>query len=184
MGVTIRLNKSVRYQEIFGFGGAFTDAAGINIAKLSQDAQTKLIESYYSDIGSEYNVGRINIGGCDFSDRPYTYCDTEGDTNLDTFSLAQDDTLYKIPYILLAQEMSSKDLLMFGSAWSAPGWMKTNGLVYGQGQLLAEYYQLWADYHLKFLQAYEVSQSQPRLASHNLSSAGCRGPHVGTDCTE
>ena len=184
MGVTIRLNKSVRYQEIFGFGGAFTDAAGINIAKLTQDAQTKLIESYYSDIGSEYNVGRINIGGCDFSDRPYTYCDTEGDTNLDTFSLAQDDTLYKIPYILLAQEMSSKDLLMFGSAWSAPGWMKTNGLVYGQGQLLAEYYQLWADYHLKFLQAYEVSRSLPRLASHNLRSAGCWGPHVGTDCTE
>ena len=103
MGVTIRLNKSVRYQEIFGFGGAFTDAAGINIAKLSQDAQTKMIESYYSDVGSEYNVGRINIGGCDFSDRPYTYCDTEGDTNLDTFSLTEDDTVYKIPYIKMAQ---------------------------------------------------------------------------------
>merc|ERR1712241_618106 len=115
VGVTIRLNRSVRYQELFGFGGAFTDAAGINIAKLSQDTQTKLVESYYSDTGSEYNVGRINIGGCDFSDRPYTYCDTEGDVNLETFSLAQVDVLYKIPYILQAQEMSSKEVLMFGS---------------------------------------------------------------------
>ena len=157
MGVTISLNQSVRFQQIFGFGGAFTDAAGINIASLSEETQTKLMESYYSPLGSEYNVGRINIGGCDFSDRPYTYCDTEGDTDLDTFSLTQDDTLYKIPYILMAQEMSSKEVLMFGSAWSAPGWMKSNGLVYGEGQLLAQYYQTWADYHLRFLQEYSAA---------------------------
>ena len=96
----LSLNRSVRFQQIFGFGGAFTDAAGINIASLSEETQTKLLESYYSPRGSEYNVGRINIGGCDFSDRPYTYCDTEGDLELETFSLARDDRMYKIPYIL------------------------------------------------------------------------------------
>ena len=153
----LSLNRSVRFQQIFGFGGAFTDAAGINIASLSEETQTKLLESYYSPRGSEYNVGRINIGGCDFSDRPYTYCDTEGDLELETFSLARDDRLYKIPYILMAQELSSKELLIFGSAWSAPGWMKTNGLVYGEGQLLPQYYQTWADYHLRFLQEYEAA---------------------------
>ena len=99
---------------------------------------------------------RINIGGCDFSDRAYTYCDTAGDTNLDTWSLTQDDTVFKIPYIKMAQEMSSKNILLFASAWSAPGWMKSNGEVFGQGYLLPQYYQLWADYHIKFLQAYKV----------------------------
>ena len=74
------------------FGGAFTDAAGININHLSAEAQERLIRAYYSEqggvilidiaskwyiSGSEYGLGRVNIGGCDFSDRPYTYCDTE-----------------------------------------------------------------------------------------------------------
>ena len=31
--------------------------------------QTPLFSSYYSPTGLEYNIGRINIGGCDFSDR-------------------------------------------------------------------------------------------------------------------
>ena len=39
----IFIDTSVRYQSIFGFGGAFTDAAGINIAKLSVPAQQNLM---------------------------------------------------------------------------------------------------------------------------------------------
>ena len=35
----------------FRFGGAFTDAAGINIAHLSSEAQESLIRAYYSDQG-------------------------------------------------------------------------------------------------------------------------------------
>lgn len=37
------LNASATYQSILGFGGAFTDAAGINIAKLSTAAQEVLM---------------------------------------------------------------------------------------------------------------------------------------------
>merc|ERR1712223_793295 len=144
VGVTIALDRDVKYQQIIGFGGAFTDAAGINIAHLSSAAQESLIRAYYSDQGSEYGLGRINIGGCDFSDRPYTYCDTEGDVNLDTWDLAHDDIFYKIPYIKMAQNVSNKNILLFGSAWSAPGWMKSNNQVYGQGYLLPEYYQVWS----------------------------------------
>ena len=40
----IFIDASVRYQSIFGFGGAFTDAAGINIAKLSFSAQHNLMK--------------------------------------------------------------------------------------------------------------------------------------------
>ena len=69
VGVVITLDKNTKYQQIIGFGGAFTDAAGINIAKLSEEAQRNLIKSYYSPTGAEYNLGRVNIGGCDFSDR-------------------------------------------------------------------------------------------------------------------
>ena len=59
--------------------------------------------------------------------------------------------------------MSSKNILLFGSAWSAPGWMKSNNEVFGQGYLLPQYYQVWADYHLKFLNAYKVKSSELKI---------------------
>ena len=35
------------------------------------------------------------MGGCDFSPRTYTYVDTPGDVELDTFALQEEDTVYK-----------------------------------------------------------------------------------------
>ena len=70
--------------------------------------------------------------------------------------------------------MSSKNILLFGSAWSAPGWMKSNNEVFGQGYLLPQYYQVWADYHLKFLNAYKVKSSELKItiASFNITLKG------------
>jgi len=42
-----------RYQSIVGFGGAFTDAATMNIAALSEAAQHHLLESYFSPKGNK-----------------------------------------------------------------------------------------------------------------------------------
>ena len=39
----IIIDSSIRKQKIIGFGGAFTDAAGINIAQLSVVAQERLM---------------------------------------------------------------------------------------------------------------------------------------------
>lgn len=39
----ILINQDVTYQSILGFGGAFTDAAGINIKSLNKDLQNKLM---------------------------------------------------------------------------------------------------------------------------------------------
>ena len=36
--------RNAKYQKLYGFGGAFTDAAGINIAKLSSESQNNLIK--------------------------------------------------------------------------------------------------------------------------------------------
>ena len=44
---------------------------------------------------------------------------------------------------------------MFASPWSAPAWMKSNNLVYGEGYLLPEYYESWANYFVKFLDSYK-----------------------------
>lgn len=42
-GVHFTLNLTAKYQRIWGFGGAFTDAAGINIDSLSLKAKENLM---------------------------------------------------------------------------------------------------------------------------------------------
>jgi hypothetical protein len=51
---------------------------------------------YYGPNGLEYNLGRIPMGGVDFSTRTYTYDDEEYDTTLEKFSLTDEDFLYKV----------------------------------------------------------------------------------------
>lgn len=92
----IRVNADVTYQKIIGFGGAFTDAASINIKKLSDDAQQKLLESYFGDDGIEYNICRVPVGACDFSPRPYTLDDYDNDFTLEHFALQPEDTDFKV----------------------------------------------------------------------------------------
>lgn len=45
---------------------------------------------------------------------------------------------------------------LFGSAWTAPIWMKHNGKYTGPDVLRHDMYQSWANYHIKFLQAYKA----------------------------
>lgn len=94
--ITIHINDNITYQKILGFGGAFTDSTGLNIEKLPEAAQTKLLESYFGDSGISYSVCRVPIGGTDFSTRKYSYDDVDGDTNLQHFSLQIEDLEYKV----------------------------------------------------------------------------------------
>lgn len=152
------LNANHTLQKIIGFGGAFTDAAAINWKLLEPALQNRLIQAYFGPDGLEYNMGRINMGGCDFSTRDYTYDDVEGDLALENFALAIEDTDYKIPMIHAANEAAAEKVLYFGSPWSPPAWMKKNGRTWGMGGMKGspggEYYRAWAQYFVKFYDAY------------------------------
>ncbi|XP_005104817.1 lysosomal acid glucosylceramidase [Aplysia californica] len=162
-----KIDTKTRRQKIIGFGGAFTDAAGINIASLPSDAQKKLISSYFAKDGIEYTVGRVPMASCDFSTHPYSYDDVAGDLTLSKFALAPEDLKYKIPFIQQAKTLSPNPIRMFASPWSAPAWMKTNDNMTGKGSLIGEpggqYYKAWALYYVKFLQFYQ---------QHNISFWG------------
>ena len=97
-----------------------------------------------------------------------------GDVNLSNFSLTREDLFFKvyslillfsrfdlpilfhiywapqIPYIAWAQALSSKPIKLLASPWSAPAWMKSNNKLYGKGYLLPEYYQVWAEYFVRY----------------------------------
>lgn len=49
----MKINGQIRYQTVIGFGGAFTDAAGINIDSLSQPTRDALMQSYFGINGSK-----------------------------------------------------------------------------------------------------------------------------------
>ena len=97
--IKFSLDENVRYQEILGFGGAFTDSAAFNIYDFdNEDIIMNLMASYFDPTGLDYSTGRVNMGGCDFSTRPYTYVDTPGDVDLDTFELQEED-LMKVKHL-------------------------------------------------------------------------------------
>ncbi|XP_012528783.1 lysosomal acid glucosylceramidase isoform X2 [Monomorium pharaonis] len=153
------VNSSQKYQKIFGFGGAMTDAAALNIRSLSIESQRLLLESYYGSTGIGYTFARIPIAGTDFSTRPYTYDDILDDITLSHFKLVEEDD-YKIGYLHdIKSIMPNPDSLkILTTSWSAPPWMKvTNSITWGEifGALKREYYQLYADYIKKFFDAYK-----------------------------
>ena len=59
----------------------------------------------------------------------------------------------QIPFIQLAKKLSPHKIRFFGSPWSSPAWMKTNGELNHGGTLIGEpggeYYQIWANYYVK-----------------------------------
>ncbi|XP_068229705.1 lysosomal acid glucosylceramidase-like [Palaemon carinicauda] len=134
-----------------------------------------LLNAVMEEVSYKYSLGRIPIGGTDFSTHPYTYDDLKpGDVDplLFKFSLAQEDLTYKIPFVKRALNMSENSVKLFASAWGAPAWMKSNGKIYGKGKLLHQFYSSWAHYHVLFLKSYE---------EHNISFWGLTTQNEPTD---
>lgn len=133
--INMTVDASKTYQSIHGFGGAFTDAVAYNYESLSQASRQNFIEQHFGEAGIGYTVGRVHMGGCDFSRMDYTLAEVPGDLALDSFCL-RDDTAtdapcgsdYKTPVIKAAQSAiqsaGSDELKLFASVWSAPTWYK------------------------------------------------------------
>ncbi|XP_044731278.1 uncharacterized protein LOC123294228 [Chrysoperla carnea] len=152
----IILSRTKTYQKIMGFGGAWTDATGINIADLPKPAQDLLMQQYFGENGIQYTVLRIPIGGTDNSVRGYTLDDVPNDTELVHFNLSEEDFKYRIPYLKQAIELSENyPIHLMAASWSAPAYMKTNKQIRGMGFLKREYYQVYANYLVKFVQEYQ-----------------------------
>ncbi|MDD4688848.1 MAG: glycoside hydrolase family 30 beta sandwich domain-containing protein [Eubacteriales bacterium] len=141
----------VEYQTIDGFGGAFTEAAAVSLDKISPENRAQIIKMYFDDKeGIGYNYCRTHINSCDFSVGNWTYVEEE-DKDLSTFSIDHDKQSI-IPMIKDALKYN-KDMFLFSSPWSPPAYMKDTNMMNKGGKLLAEYYDLWAEYYVKYIQA-------------------------------
>ena len=151
-GRLICLFPEIEYQEIKGFGGAFTEAASTTLDKLSPEDREKVLKMYFDENeGIGYNFGRIHMNSCDFSLGNYT-CVEEGDETLETFNIERDKRSV-IPMIKDASKYG--DIQILCSPWSPPPYMKTNEKMNEGGKLKKEYYELWSEYFVKFIDAYK-----------------------------
>ena len=142
-----------KQQTFIGIGGAITDASAEVFAKLPSTKQQELLDAYFNkNNGIGYSVIRTNINSCDFSSDSYTYVN-EGDDKLNSFSINHDKQ-FKIPLIKKAIEKAGK-ISLFASPWSPPAFMKTNNNMLRGGKLLPRYYKAWANYFVKFINAYK-----------------------------
>lgn len=148
----IAVNSAQTYQEFMGFGGAFTEAAAYTLSEAPAEVRDEALKAYFSkDEGLGYVLGRVHINSCDFALENYTYV-ADGDKNLDTFDLSREER-WVIPMVKDAMRIAGQKLQLLASPWSPPGFMKdTKEMNYG-GKLLPEFYQPWANYYVKFIDA-------------------------------
>ncbi|KAJ8875939.1 hypothetical protein PR048_023847 [Dryococelus australis] len=97
---TFKVNHNTRYQKMLGFGGAATDANGLNTYSLTSKAAENLIRSYFAKDGIGYTFIRVPVAGSDFSTHNYEYTDNHpNDTTLKYFNLTMEDFSYKVSCI-------------------------------------------------------------------------------------
>lgn len=150
----LNLYDEVHYQEILGFGGAMTEATTLNLTRVEESLQKKVLELYFDkEKGIGYNFCRSTINSCDFSEDFYSYDDVEGDFSLEHFDIAHDKETI-LPMLKEAGKVA-EDLLLYATPWSPPAWMKTNGKMSKGGKLKKECWEVWANYVVRFLQEYE-----------------------------
>jgi glucosylceramidase len=147
----IVLDPTKKYQEMLGFGAAFTDAACYMFNQLPAPARDELFHELFHPSEMGLNVCRTCIGSSDYSTEVFSYDEGEPDPDMKRFSIVHDEA-YVLPMLRLARK-ANPELFLFSSPWSPPGWMKAGGSMLG-GSIRQRYFGAYAQYFVKFLQAY------------------------------
>ena len=160
-GTLIKLDATRTFQTIDGFGAALTGSSCYNLMRMSvADRQAFLRRTFSPTDGLGFSYIRVSIGCSDFSLSEFTCCDEPGIAH---FALTSEDTQYVIP-ILKEILAINPQMLILGSPWTCPKWMKVNNLEelkpfdsWTSGQLNPKYYQDYAEYFVRWIKAFEAA---------------------------
>lgn len=184
-GTVIHIYPDSLKQTIDGIGTSFTESSAYVLAHLDKDMRHQVMEKIFSETGADFTLARTHIGACDFSVKGrYSYADKEED-GLESFDIApdkegfsakeyagiKDETYDLLPMIKEALAIKNRQqdnqLRIVSSAWTAPAWMKDiedwyipgapeNNWQGTGGSLKAVYVSTYADYIVKYLDAYKA----------------------------
>ena len=171
-------------QTVTGIGTSFTESSAFVLAHLPEAARRSVMAQLFSDQGANFSLARTPIGATDFSvEGKYDYASVPNDLDLEHFSIAEDragfnparypgvispdfDLLPMIDEALAIKKgQTDSALRIIASAWTAPPWMKDieeyyrpgtadNNYEGTGGQLKPGYESVYADYLLRYLDAY------------------------------
>lgn len=180
----IRVQPDIAKQTLSGIGSSFTEASAFVLAHLDKQQRSEVMNNIFGEQGANFSLARTPIGATDFSVHGrYSYADVADDSTLSHFSIAvdrdgfspaeyagiKDERFDLLPMIQQALEIKSSqdetDLRIVASPWTAPAWMKDiedwyqpgsaeadqNGT---GGSLKPEYLDTFADYFVRYLDAY------------------------------
>jgi O-glycosyl hydrolase len=167
----IHVDETRTCQDVLGIGYSFEHTSCYNFMQLPPDKRRAVLELLVDPAkGAGMNLWRLCIGTPDFTYEFYSYDDMpagEADPELKRFSIEKDKECI-IPVAKLAKEINP-DILFFSSPWSPPGWMKLpepklrkgkveveGGKGICSGRLNLAYYDAYAEYLVRYLQAYKA----------------------------
>lgn len=165
---TLNLDEAKVSHEYLGCGASLTDASAWLLSRMSKAKRKAFLKDAFGPDGMNLSVIRLNCGSSDYATELYNYNDVAGDVDMEHFSIDRD----KLYYIPVTREIMKlrRDLFLFSSIWSCPGWMKSSGAMCG-GSLLPEYEEAFANYWTAYLDAYRregihidaiTTQNEPR----------------------
>jgi glucosylceramidase len=155
----IEVNDMQQYQSMQGFGFALTGGSAQLLMRMSAPARATLLHELFAPGPDGIHVSylRVSIGSSDMNDHAYTYDDMpagQTDPELKKFSLDIDrhDVIPALREILAI----NPHIMILGSPWSAPAWMKTNAALKG-GELKPECYAAYAQYFVKYIEGMKAA---------------------------
>jgi glucosylceramidase len=171
---TVVVDPSQQRQRYSGMGFSLDETSVSNWWKLTPSAREEAIRLLVDPkTGAGLNRFRLTIGSPDLIEHlPFWSYDelpagVTTDWDLKYFSIKRDIDAHMVEAARLILKYNPK-ATFFGSAWSAPAWMKTNNKFVGEAALIpgstTSYYQVgklrddavdvFARYYVKYIQAY------------------------------
>ncbi len=175
------INTADRRQQIDGFGVSLTESSAFVLACLPEEQRNAILQEFFSEQGANFSVTRTMIGASDFSvEGLYSLAEEPDDTLLTSFSMAHDmegfskeqypsiqDEHYDLYHLMkdvaaIKAQQTDPTYRILASPWTAPAWMKDNGMYYQRdntarrgGKLLPQYYPTFAKYIVKYMQFWQ-----------------------------
>ena len=154
-GLVIDVDPSRRFQQMDGFGFALTGGSAELLMRMSPERRAALLKEMFGTGSGSIGVSylRVSVGASDMNSRVFTYDDLpagETDSEVSKFSLGPD--LADVVPVLKEILAINPRIAILASPWTAPSWMKTNGLPKG-GSLDPKWYGAYALYFVDYLKA-------------------------------
>jgi glucosylceramidase len=149
---TITVDENTTYQSWEGGGASFTDSAAwlLNSSNtISPQTRDQVMRDLFDPVnGIGVAFVRNPMGASDLARFNYSYDDSCCDLN--NFSINH-DLADVVPLTKQARQLNPA-LKVKGAPWSAPAWMKDNNDFVHRGWLKWEYYPMYAQYFVKYVQ--------------------------------